>query len=95
MPLMKLSYVLHFPILPSFYLLTLHIFFLAFLSSVQLNQNSEQGNEGNILPNKEEAMGWRKMHNENLNNLYYTPNITTVMKIWMIGWRGHAACIGN
>jgi hypothetical protein len=35
--------------------------------------------------------GWRKLHNEDLYNLYSSPNIIRMMKSWGMGWVGHVA----
>jgi hypothetical protein len=35
--------------------------------------------------------GWRKLDNENLHDLYCSPNITRVIKSVSIKWAGHAA----
>jgi hypothetical protein len=35
--------------------------------------------------------GWRKLHNEELHNLYSSPNITEINQ----GGLGHVACIGE
>jgi hypothetical protein len=42
---------------------------------------------------REEAVtgGWRKLHNEGLHNLYYLPNIITVIISKSVRWMGHAA----
>jgi len=41
----------------------------------------EWGVEENILPNRDEVKGqWRKLHNEELNDLYPSPNIVRVKK---------------
>jgi len=43
-----------------------------------------------------EAMGdWRKLHNEQLNDLYYSRNIICMMKSRGLRWTGHAACTGE
>ena len=34
---------------------------------------------------------WRKLHNEELNDLYCSPNIVWVMKSRRMGWAGHVA----
>ena len=36
---------------------------------------------------------WRKLHNEELNDLYCSPNISRVIKFRRIGWAGHVACM--
>jgi hypothetical protein len=35
---------------------------------------------------------WRKLHNEELNDLYYSPNIVWVIKLRMM-WARHATCM--
>jgi hypothetical protein len=37
--------------------------------------------------------GWRKLHNEELRDLYSWPNITRMNKLR--GWAGHVACMGR
>jgi hypothetical protein len=38
---------------------------------------------------------WRKLHNEELNDLYSLPNIFLVIKSRRIGWAGHVARMGE
>jgi hypothetical protein len=38
---------------------------------------------------------WRKLHNEELNNVYYSPSIIRVIKTRRIRWAGHSARIGE
>ena len=38
---------------------------------------------------------WRKLHNEELNGLYYSPNIVRVIKSRRMGWAGHVARMGE
>jgi hypothetical protein len=41
-------------------------------------------------PKREEVTrGWRKLHNEELHNLYGSPNIIRVMKSRRMRWAGH------
>jgi hypothetical protein len=43
-------------------------------------------------PKRDEVTGeWRKLHNEELNDLYCSPNIVRVMKLRRMGWAGHVA----
>jgi len=39
----------------------------------------------------EVTVEWRKLHNEELNNLYSSPNIFRVIKSRRIRWAGHIA----
>ena len=38
---------------------------------------------------------WRKLHKEELNDLYSSPNIVRVIKSRRMGWAGHVACMGG
>jgi hypothetical protein len=47
-------------------------------------------------PKREEVTGgWRRLHNEELHNLYASPNIIRVIKSRRIRWMDHIACIGE
>jgi hypothetical protein len=47
-------------------------------------------------PNRDEVTGgWRKLHNEELHNLYSSPSIIRMIKSRKIGWAGHAARMGE
>jgi len=47
-------------------------------------------------PKRDEATGeWRKLHNEELNDLYSWPNIVRVVKSRRMRWAGHVACMGE
>jgi hypothetical protein len=37
--------------------------------------------------------GWRKMHNEELHNLYCSPSIIRIIKSMRLRWAGHVACM--
>jgi hypothetical protein len=39
--------------------------------------------------------GWRKLHNEELHNLYSSPSIIRTVKSRWIRWAGHVARIGE
>ena len=38
---------------------------------------------------------WRNLHNQELNDLYSSPNIVRVIKSRRMGWEEHVACIGE
>jgi hypothetical protein len=47
-------------------------------------------------PKKEEvAGGWSKLHNEELHNLYASPNIIMVVKSRRMRCVGYVACMGD
>jgi hypothetical protein len=38
--------------------------------------------------------GWRKLHNEELHNLYFSPSIIRIIKPRRMRWEGHVARMG-
>ena len=40
-------------------------------------------------------MEWRRLHNEELNDLYASPNIVRVIKSRGMRWAGHVARVGE
>jgi hypothetical protein len=47
-------------------------------------------------PKRDEVAGeWRLLHNEELNDLYYLPNIVRVIKSRRMRWAGHVARMGD
>ena len=38
---------------------------------------------------------WRRLHNEELNDLYSSPNIVRVIKSRIMRWAGHVARMGE
>jgi len=47
-------------------------------------------------PRRDEVTGdWRRLHNEELNNLYSSPNIVRATKSRRMRWAGHAARMGE
>jgi hypothetical protein len=39
--------------------------------------------------------GWRKLHNEELHNLYSSPSIIRIIKSRSMRWAGHVAGMGQ
>jgi hypothetical protein len=46
-------------------------------------------------PEREEDRSWRKLHNDELHNLYSSPNIVRVINSRRMRWAGHVACMGE
>jgi hypothetical protein len=47
-------------------------------------------------PKMDEVTGeWRKLHNEELYNLYFSPNFSSVIRSRRIRWAGHVARMGE
>jgi hypothetical protein len=47
-------------------------------------------------PERDGVIGnWRRLHNEELNDLYSSPNIIRVIKSKRMGWVGHVAHMGE
>jgi hypothetical protein len=47
-------------------------------------------------PKRDEVTGeWRKLHNEELHNLYSSPHIIRQIKSRRMRWAGHVACMGE
>ena len=49
-----------------------------------------------LVPKRDEVAGeWRRLHNEELNDLYSSPNIVRVIKSIRMRWTGHVARMGE
>jgi hypothetical protein len=46
-------------------------------------------------PKREEDGSWRKLHNDELHNMYSSPNIVRVIKSRKLRWAGHVARMGE
>jgi hypothetical protein len=46
-------------------------------------------------PKREEGGSWRKLHNNELHNLYSSPNIVRVIKERRLRWAAYVACMGE
>jgi hypothetical protein len=47
-------------------------------------------------PKRNEVTGdWRKVHNEELHDLYSSPSIITIIKLRRMRWTGHVARMGE
>jgi len=47
-------------------------------------------------PKRDEVTGeWRKLHNDELDDLYSAPNIVRIIKLRRMRWAGHVACMGG
>jgi hypothetical protein len=47
-------------------------------------------------PKRDEVIGgWRKLHNEELHNLYCSPSIIIIIKSRRMRWAGHVARMGE
>jgi hypothetical protein len=47
-------------------------------------------------PKRDEVIGeWRKLHNEELHDLYSSPSIISIIKVRRMRWAGHVARMGE
>jgi hypothetical protein len=46
-------------------------------------------------PKRDEDGSWRKLHNDELHNLYSSSNIVRVIKLRWMGWAGYVARMGK
>jgi hypothetical protein len=46
-------------------------------------------------PKRDEDRSWRKLRNDELHNLYSSPNIVRVIKSRRMRWAGHVARMGD
>jgi hypothetical protein len=48
-----------------------------------------------VSKRKEVTVDWRKLHSEELHEIYSPPNIIQVIKSRRMRWAGHVACMGE
>jgi hypothetical protein len=48
-----------------------------------------------FVTKREEDGSWRKLHNDELHSLYFSPNIVRAIKSRRMRWTGHVACMGE
>jgi hypothetical protein len=46
-------------------------------------------------PEREEDVSWRKLHNDELHNLYSSPDVVKVITARRLRWAGHVARMGE
>jgi hypothetical protein len=47
------------------------------------------------LKRDEATRGWRKLHNDELHNLYFSPSLIRMIKSRMMRWAGHVELMGE
>jgi hypothetical protein len=61
-----------------------------------MGPTGEQGAEENIWPKRDEVTEeWRKQHNEELHNLYFSPSVIRVIKLWRKRWAERVVYMGR
>ena len=49
-----------------------------------------------FVPRRDElTVEWRRLHNEELKDLYPPPNIVRMILLRIMRWAGHMACMGE
>jgi hypothetical protein len=62
----------------------------------RLRAFENRGLRGILGPKRDKMIGgWRKLHNEELHNLYSSPSTIRIMNSWRMGLAGHVARMGR
>jgi len=65
------------------------------LKTPHSSQDSAEHSLGINVLDTEVSGGWRRLHNEELHNLYTSPYIISVIKQRIMRWVGYAAHMGD
>jgi hypothetical protein len=69
---------------------------LTWREELRLRASEKRGLRRRLGPTRDEVTGkWRKLHSEELNALYSSPNIVRVITSRKIRWAGHVARMGE
>ena len=68
---------------------------IIYKDSVPISQKTQCVSSQTSDSNHEVTRDWRRLHNEEVNDLYSSPNIVRVIKSRRMGWAGHVARMGE